>query len=289
MSEFATKIMKGQIPSDQDWNQYLIQAHKIAPSMTPIAFAPYKTSNDLTSYQILAHSIECLKGRDAKILDLACGDGYLFQFLLPILGPKGTIIGVDMSEAELDVARENFGKKPQIQLFNGTSQSIPVTSNTLDAIVCHMAFMLMLPLDPAIEEIHRCLKSGGIFSAVIGNSRGKLGFFSDVQKVMFKFLSQRYPKISEARSGDPRVQSESGIRELFSKGFDSNIEFFDFSLIIQIEPNIVWNLIKDMYFVSMLPDSEKKELEAELKDFTASYNQDSSFEFQMRMFTLKKL
>jgi hypothetical protein len=57
MSDFSKKLLSGQLPTDADWMEHLIEAHKIAPSMTPQAFAPHKTKEGKT---FVRDSSECL-------------------------------------------------------------------------------------------------------------------------------------------------------------------------------------------------------------------------------------
>lgn len=292
MSKIAEKLISNQKLNDEDWNDHLLESHKSAPSMTPAAFASYKTKEGLTSYELLARSISGLN-KTARVLDLACGDGYLFQFLRQRLGPDGFIIGVDMSDGELAVAQKNYAHNKQVSLFQSTAQSLPLPDESVDAIVCHMAFMLMLPLDPVVSEIHRTLKSNSRFSAVIGNSRGKSGLFGDIATFCLQFIESRYPKIIEARWGDPRVQSEIGLKDLFSPalGFKNDMEFSDIVLLVTTDPEGVWDFMKDMYFVSMMPLQDQQVLHLELVDFAkARMNSEGllSFEFQMRMFSVSK-
>ncbi len=293
MSEFADKIRNGLAVSDEDWNQYLQEAHRVSPSQTPAAFARYRTAEGQTSYEVLMDAVAPLRGGGGAILDLACGDGHLIPGLLELLGADGHVIGVDMSEGELEVARKKLQKSPRVQLYRATAQSLPLPDDAADAIVCHMAFMLMLPLDPVVTELHRVLKSGGTFSAVIGNARGKGGLFGDVLAQALKFIVARYPKFPDARWGDPRVQSEAGLSEVFSpaKGFSGISEVHDFVLQVKTDPQGVWDFLKDMYFVSMLPPEEKAPLKAEVVAFAASRKAaDGSvaFDFQLRRFSAQK-
>ena len=230
------------------------------------------------------------RGRD----NLACGDGYLFQFLLPTLGPRGNVVGVDMSDGELAVAKANYGQDTRIKLHQATAQHLPLLDKSMDAIVCHMAFMLMMPLDPVVLEVSRVLKSGATFSAVIGNARGKGGLLGDIFKFSNEFVDSRYPKIHEAPMGDSRVQSEDNLRDLFSSklGFRETVDIFDFSLLVKTDSHGVWNLMKDMYHVSILSEDEKIQLESELKKFSAAKADADgklSFDFNMRRFTVRKL
>jgi ubiquinone/menaquinone biosynthesis C-methylase UbiE len=293
MSRFADKIKSKQPVTEADWNRYLVEAHKAAPGMTPAAFAPYKTHSGLTSYEILSQSIENLRNTESHVLDLACGDGHLFPYLLKTLGPTGTVTGVDMSDTELSIARGAYGNEKRVELHQASAQALPMSDGSVDATVCHMALMLMLPLDPVVSEISRVLKTGGTFSAVIGDTRGKSGLFGEIQKITSQFIVARYEKFQNVPSGDSRVQSEAGIRDLFSpkNGFEDSVVISDFSLQVKTNAQGVWNLMKNMYFVSMLPAEENALLERELKAFSTSVADAEgslSFDFQMRMFTAKK-
>ncbi|MBI3543204.1 MAG: methyltransferase domain-containing protein, partial [Deltaproteobacteria bacterium] len=146
MSKFSEKILRGEVPADHEWAEHLIEAHKEAPSMTPNAFAPYRTAEGITSYELLARTLDGLAARpDATVLDLACGDGYLVPFILEHAGPRASVVGVDMSEGELAVARATRAREG-VRFVNGRAQELPLADASIDAAVCHMAFMLMLPL-----------------------------------------------------------------------------------------------------------------------------------------------
>jgi ubiquinone/menaquinone biosynthesis C-methylase UbiE len=293
-STFSEKIMHGQVPTDDEWTAHLIEAHKIAPSMTPHAFAGYRTNDGMTSYELLADELVGLREKNATVLDLACGDGYLFQFIFSRLGSSGNIIGVDMSDAELNIAKRQYASDKRIKFYNTRAHGIPVADKTVDAIVCHMAFMLMLPIEPVVAEISRVLKTNGIFTAVIGSNRGKPGLFADILRLTLDFTDSRYPKMKEAKSGDPRVNSEEGLNSLFTKqvGFERISKRSEFELQIRTDANGVWDLMKDMYFISMLRIEEKAQLANELKQFVRAKSDSEglvSFPFYMTKFVVKKV
>ncbi len=293
MSKFAEKIMTGTLPTDDDWTEHIIEAHKTAPSMTPHAFAAYRTKSNLSSYEILAKQLDVLNKPDAKVLDLACGDGYLAQFILPKLNDHGSYIGIDMSDAELAIAKKNYSDK-RVSFAQAKAQSLPLQDKSTDAIVCHLAFMLMLPLEPVVTELSRILKGGGLLSAVIGNPKGAKGFFAEIQKLTFQFLDARYPKIKEAKSGDIRAYSEGGLKSLFTYELEfdpKTLTIEDFELVIETDPTGVWRIMKDMYFIGILPVSEKQALKKEMESFAATNlnaQGKAVFEFPMTMFTVTK-
>ena len=74
ISNYARKILGGELPNHGEWSEHLKEAHKIAPGMTPQAFAHYKTKQGKNSYQYLADSVSTYPDEPAQIVDLACGD-----------------------------------------------------------------------------------------------------------------------------------------------------------------------------------------------------------------------
>lgn len=76
-----------------------------------------------------------------------------------------------------------------------------------------------------------------------------------------------------------------------ANGFLDPIVFKDTSLLIKTDPQGVWDLMKEMYLVSFIPQSEKDELERKLKEFAATLASPDgtlSFNFGMLMFTATK-
>ena len=291
MSTFWNKIAQGRVPTDADWADHLVEAHKNAPGMTPRAFAARKTSDGRTSYSILADQIAKIDG-DATVLDLACGDGYLAQFLLPRLGTAGKLLGIDMSEAELDVARREV-RDPRASFLLAKAERLPLADQSVDVVLCHMAFMLMTPLEPVIAEIARVLKKGGRFAAITGNPNVKPGVNADIQSLVSGFIARRYPKISAISPGDKRIQSSDGLRKLFRPelGFRGLLDLGEFELQAVVDPRGLWDYMKDMYFVAMLPAREKNDLRAALLDFASSRAGDDGrlrFEIPMRGFGAQK-
>ena len=292
MSRFFEKIKSGEMPTDEDWSDHLIEAHKIAPSMTPNGFSAFKSDKGLNSYELLAETIECPLSGKATIVDLACGDGHLIPYLLKKVDENSRIYGVDMSEGELSVARALI-KDARVTFKKAKAQNLPLPDQSADHVVCHMAFMLMLPIEPVVQEISRVLKPDGTFSAVVG-SRLSTDLWAEIQKLTFQFIDSKYPKIRETRSGDPRVGTLEGLRELFKPvlGFGEPSAPLEFSLNMKVTPEGIWNFMKDMYFVGMLPEPEK----VELKTALVSLGKDNmgaegkvSFQFPMKIFTTEKI
>jgi ubiquinone/menaquinone biosynthesis C-methylase UbiE len=266
MTEFENKLKIGIKPNASDWTHYLVQAHKKNPSMTPQAFFPFKSAEGFTSYEILANKVKSHNEVPKSILDLACGDGFLINFILQQCSHNTTVHALDMSDAELEIAKTNFQKNENVEIQKGLAQNLPFIDNSIDLILCHMAFMLMLPIEDVIKQIHRVLSPGGIFSAVISNVKEFSGFYKEIQMITKDYIQSRYPVYYQTSTGEVKLNTIEGIKELFSTqlGFESEIDVYDYQLVFKANPEQVWNFMKTKYFISSLSHEEMLELKNEI-------------------------
>jgi SAM-dependent methyltransferase len=144
-------------------------------------------------YARFAHRIPL----DARVLDLACGDGPLLAHLPP------TAIGLDVSREELGSLR---------RVVQGRAQALPFVDAAFDIVTCHLAFMLFDDIERVVAELARVLAPGGRFIALLGG-----GPTADGDDAFHRFLGLLAPHAAAApRFGDPRAKSEAGWRELFT-------------------------------------------------------------------------
>ncbi len=102
-----------------------------------------------------------LKDSD-RVLDIATGTGEPGLTIAGIVG-KGTVIGTDLSDGMLAIARTHAEKKG---LKNFETQpadvcELPFAGNSFDAISCRFGFMFFPDMQLAAHEMARVLKPGG--------------------------------------------------------------------------------------------------------------------------------
>lgn len=148
-----------------------------------------------------------LKGR--TVLDLGCGAGRDVYLLSKLVGEKGQVIGVDMTDEQLDVARrhvdyhrQKFGyKEANVKFLKGyieDLESAGVESNSIDLVVSNCVTNLSPNKERVFSEIFRVLKPGGEL------------YFSDV------FASRRIP---ENLKDDPTLLGECLGGALYKEDF----------------------------------------------------------------------
>jgi ubiquinone/menaquinone biosynthesis C-methylase UbiE len=100
------------------------------------------------------------------VVDLGSGAGNDVFIAREIVGEKGKVIGIDMTEGMIEKARENNQKLGfnNVEFRFGEIENLPVTTEQADVIVSNCVLNLVPNKKKSFEEIFRILKAGGHFS-----------------------------------------------------------------------------------------------------------------------------
>jgi ubiquinone/menaquinone biosynthesis C-methylase UbiE len=126
------------------------------------------------------------------MVDLGCGAGRDVYFASKLVGENGFVIGVDMTDEQLEVARRH--QKSQIKKFGFKNSnvdfrqgyiedlaSLGIKDNTIDVVISNCVINLSPDKEHVFSEIFRVLKEGGelCFSDVFAGRRVPKKFRSD--------------------------------------------------------------------------------------------------------------
>ena len=97
------------------------------------------------------------------VVDLGSGAGFDAFLAANEVGPKGRVIGVDMTPEMLEKARTNAekGGYSNVEFRQGDIEAIPVEDGTVDAIISNCVINLALDKKKVFAEAARILKPGG--------------------------------------------------------------------------------------------------------------------------------
>lgn len=96
-------------------------------------------------------------GPGAMVVDIATGTGLLAREAVSLAGSTGTVIGVDVSEAMLAIARRNLG----IPLVQSAAEALPLASGIADFVTMGYGLRHVADLRAALAEARRILRPGG--------------------------------------------------------------------------------------------------------------------------------
>jgi SAM-dependent methyltransferase len=197
-----------------------------------------------TSYQTLFEVVEPARGK--TILDLACGSGPAAQPCLAQIGERGRLLAIDINLRQLQLASDRFAARNALFLC-APAQRLPVRSESVDAVLCHLACMAMVPLEPIVGEIGRVLKPGGLFAAVFGGIEHPAALYDQFDSIFWEELHREAPQFRGF--GDPRTKTLDGLRSLFPErlGFAQPLEKHDFCLVFRERPAALTEAICRFY------------------------------------------
>jgi len=97
------------------------------------------------------------------VLDVGCGTGTDLLLAARRVGPRGSAIGVDMTEPMLAQARRAARRLglDHVDLRRGDVQDLPVDSNSVDVVISNGVLNLAPDKHLAFSEIARVLRPGG--------------------------------------------------------------------------------------------------------------------------------
>ncbi|HEY3275607.1 MAG TPA: arsenite methyltransferase [Syntrophorhabdaceae bacterium] len=97
------------------------------------------------------------------VVDLGSGAGFDCFVAAPKVGATGKVIGVDMTPAMVEKARENAKKGgfSNVEFRLGEIENLPVADNAVDAVISNCVINLSVDKARVFDEVRRVLKPGG--------------------------------------------------------------------------------------------------------------------------------
>lgn len=136
-----------------------------------------------------------------SVLDLACGTGATALSCLRVLDVDGDLLGVDASEAMVEVARAHV-IDPRARFEVTAAASVDrVVVEPFDRVVCNAAFWQFPATRPVLGAVSRVLRPGGLFAFNVPAERVR-GEEAPVHPFQVALA-----RAVERRTGDPFLQA----------------------------------------------------------------------------------
>ena len=111
--------------------------------------------------RVTEKTIELMElGPDERILDLGCGDGWASRLLSPLC-PEGAIVGVDISNEMIRLAREKSVNCENVLFVPGSAEEIPWAEAYFTRVISIESAYYWPSLEGAGREIFRVTAFGG--------------------------------------------------------------------------------------------------------------------------------
>ena len=104
-----------------------------------------------------------------RVLDVATGPGQPALSLAPLVGRAGRVVGIDLAERMVDVARERAkaAQRDNVEFHVMDAENLTFPDASFDLVVCRFGLQIVTDPDRAIAEAKRVLKPGGRLVATV--------------------------------------------------------------------------------------------------------------------------
>lgn len=121
-----------------------------------------------------------------RLLDIACGTGIVARRAKERAGSEAGIVGVDVSEPMLAVARS---VAPEIDWREGSASALPIAdAERFDVVTCQQGLQFFPDRDRAVREMRRALLPNGRLAVATWRSARDNSCFGDLQRVAERHL-----------------------------------------------------------------------------------------------------
>lgn len=170
------------------------------------------------------------------VLDIGSGGGIDCFQASRLVGPAGRVIGIDMTETMLEIARRNapvvarhLGYPENVEFRKGMAEAMPVADASVDLIISNCVINLTPDKPKVFREMFRVLKPGGRFT------------ISDIvsDQLVPQYLVQDSAKWGDCVSGS--LQAGDYLAGLAEAGF----------LGVHQNKSLFWRVIDGIHFLSL--------------------------------------
>ncbi|MCX8065955.1 MAG: ubiquinone/menaquinone biosynthesis methyltransferase [Candidatus Hydrogenedentes bacterium] len=171
----------------------------------------YDLANTLISFgqdarwrrALVSGVIRELNGKgDFVILDLGTGTGEVIRVFREYVGDSGLLVGIDMSENMLNVAKRKCGGcLGENVFFLMDAMYIGLVGSAVDAVTIAFGIRNVAEVDRCLEEIWRVLKPGGVLGILeFGLPQGSMW-----RNIYMVYLNYVLPGIGKVLTGEIRA------------------------------------------------------------------------------------
>jgi ubiquinone/menaquinone biosynthesis C-methylase UbiE len=150
----------------------------------------------------------------ARLLDACCGTGASALPAAARVGPDGSVLGIDLSDRMLDLARAKARARGlgNVTFRRGDILSAGLPEKSFDAVICVFGVFFIEDMAAAVRALHRLVAPGGTLSLTSWGS----GAFEPVDSLFWEAVRPERPELCHAFAPWERLGNDPAMRRLMA-------------------------------------------------------------------------
>jgi SAM-dependent methyltransferase len=132
------------------------------------------------------------------------------------VGSKGKVIGVDVAQKLLDLARTKAAQRnlTNIEFELGDMLALRFPSESFDAVVCVFGIFFVPDMQMAIRELWRCVRTGGQLAVTTWGPN----FFEPANSAFWRSIKEVRPDLHKSFNPWDRINNQASLKAILKEG-----------------------------------------------------------------------
>jgi ubiquinone/menaquinone biosynthesis C-methylase UbiE len=150
----------------------------------------------------------------SRVLDVCCGAGASALPAAQVVGQAGKVIGIDLSEKLLELARTKATGLTNIEFELGDMLALRFSNENFDAVVCVFGIFFVPDMEMAIRELWRCVRPGGELAVTTWGPN----FFEPANSAFWGSIKEVRPDLHKSFNPWDRINNQASLRAILKEG-----------------------------------------------------------------------
>ena len=136
--------------------------------------------------------------KNEKVLDIGCGGGITSFEASKLVGKDGYVLGADISEILLDLAKKNYSNIENLEFKYCDVQNYNFKKNIFSKVISRFGVMFFENPIVAFKNIYNSIQDGGSLHFVCWTNVLENEFFTAAASIIIKHLNKEFPQVTRA-------------------------------------------------------------------------------------------
>ena len=136
--------------------------------------------------------------KNEKVLDIGCGGGITSFEASKLVGKDGYVLGADISEILLDLAKKNYSNIENLEFKYCDVQNYKFKKNIFSKVISRFGVMFFENPIVAFRNIYNSIQDGGSLHFVCWTNVLENEFFTAAASIIIKHLNKEFPQVTRA-------------------------------------------------------------------------------------------